>query len=75
VSPKYLTRILRFRRAADLLQGRSSLNWADHAAACGYFDQAHMIREFQEFASCTPGRFLQSLRGQAPVESAHGIET
>ena len=60
VSPKYLSRILRFRRAAEkmaTLGGQPS--WADFAVACGYYDQAHFIREFQEFAGCTPGRFLQ----------------
>jgi AraC-like DNA-binding protein len=68
VSPKYLSRILRFRRAAHRIVamrgfGQGALaqpSWADFAVACGYYDQAHFIREFQEFAGCTPGRFLQS---------------
>jgi AraC-like DNA-binding protein len=68
VSPKYLSRILRFRKAAERIgamagKGRQNLaqpSWADFAVACGYYDQAHFIREFQEFAGCTPGRFLQS---------------
>jgi AraC-like DNA-binding protein len=71
VSPKHLARILRFRKAAEAL-GQGRVNWADHAAAHGYFDQAHMIRDFHEFAGCTPGRFLQSLREDVPLESAHG---
>ena len=65
VSPKYLTRVLRFRRAAEGIQAASGSvaqpNWAAFAASCGYFDQAHFIREFQEFTGCTPGRYLQSL--------------
>lgn len=68
VSPKYLSRILRFRKAAHRIgamrgSGQGALaqpSWADFAVACGYYDQAHFIREFQEFAGCTPGRFLQS---------------
>jgi AraC-like DNA-binding protein len=66
VSPKYLSRILRFRKAVQriaTMRARRSLaqpSWADFAVACGYYDQAHFIREFQEFAGCTPGRFLQS---------------
>jgi AraC-like DNA-binding protein len=65
VSPKYLTRILRFRRAAEGIQAAAVTvtppNWAEFAAGCGYFDQAHFIREFREFMGCTPGRYLQSL--------------
>jgi AraC-like DNA-binding protein len=65
VSPKYLTRILRFRRAAEGMQAASGSadqpNWAAIASSYGYFDQAHFIREFQEFTGCTPGRYLQSL--------------
>jgi AraC-like DNA-binding protein len=68
VSPKYLSRILRFRKAVQKIgairgSGQGSLaqpRWADFAVACGYYDQAHFIREFQEFAGCSPGRFLQS---------------
>lgn len=63
VSPKYLSRILRFRRAVQkmsAMRGLGQPGWADFAVACGYYDQAHLIREFQEFAGCTPGRFLQS---------------
>jgi len=65
VSPKYLSRLLRFRRAAEEIGKAASqgdeLAWAEVAAACGYFDQAHFIRDFQEFTGSTPGRYLQSL--------------
>jgi AraC-like DNA-binding protein len=65
VSPKYLSRILRFRRAAEHIAKAANqtnpVSWAEVAAACGYFDQAHFIREFQEFTGSTPGRYLQSL--------------
>jgi AraC-like DNA-binding protein len=65
VSPKYLTRILRFRKAVEriqMLKGVAQPSWAQFAVACCYYDQAHFIREFQEFAGCTPGRFLQYRR-------------
>jgi AraC-like DNA-binding protein len=69
VSPKYLARILRFRRAADrigaLANHAAQPNFAQLAAASGYFDQAHFIREFRQFAGCTPGRYLQSLKNRS----------
>lgn len=75
VSPKYLRRILRFRGVVEKI-GRATAraaqpNWAHLAAACGYYDQAHFIREFQEFAGCTPGRFLQSPDHGGGLESNH----
>jgi len=70
VSPKYLRRILRFRKAVEritaLTTDSSRPNWADFAAACGYYDQAHFIREFQEFAGYTPGRYLQYRPTRSP---------
>jgi AraC-like DNA-binding protein len=65
VSPKFLVRILRTREAAariaDVAAKSTQPNWADLAVACGYYDQAHFIREFQQFTGYTPGRYLQSL--------------
>ncbi len=51
--PKLVARILRFRRASDLL-GASRTSLAEVAAACGYYDQAHLDRDFRDFAKTTP---------------------
>lgn len=59
VSPKLLARILRFQRALRLLE--RPLSWSEIALACGYYDQAHLIRDFKQFAGSTPGEFAQRL--------------
>jgi len=52
LSPKQLCRVLRFRRALEL--GARGLPWSLIAAEAGYFDQAHLIRDFREFTGSTP---------------------
>lgn len=49
--PKSVARIVRFNRAR-LAAGTGS--WADVAAACGYADQAHLVREFGDLAGVSP---------------------
>lgn len=57
--PKVLARVLRFQRSLRLLgaDGRAR-PWAEVAVACGYYDQAHLNRDFREFAGCTPTELL-----------------
>ena len=51
--PKTLARLLRFGRAARLLATEPS-SLAEIAHECGYYDQAHLNRDFREFAGLTP---------------------
>jgi len=56
LSPKLAGRLIRFERAREMLGGRDGPAIADVAASCGYFDQAHMNRDFVEFAGLPPGQ-------------------
>ena len=56
-TPKAFARILRFRHARLLLQQQSG-SPAAIAAACGYFDQSHMVRDFRDLGGMTPGAFV-----------------
>jgi AraC-like DNA-binding protein len=60
VGPKTAARIVRFSRAVDLL-GRRRIPLVELAQECAYFDQAHMTREFREFAGTTPSEFASRL--------------
>jgi AraC-like DNA-binding protein len=57
VAPKLFARILRFQRAVSLIDSEPS--WAAIAAQAGYFDQAHLIRDFQQFAGDAPTEFAR----------------
>jgi AraC-like DNA-binding protein len=57
MTPKRYHRIRRFQRARKRVQYPSSPDWADVALECGYFDQSHLIRDFQEFAGFSPVEF------------------
>ena len=59
LSPKLAARVVRFDRAQRMLR-TPFLSIAQVAAACGYFDQAHLTRDFVELAGCPPGRFIAS---------------
>jgi AraC-like DNA-binding protein len=60
LSPRDLRRVLRFRRAFALLDGTPRGAWSRVAVTAGYFDQAHLIREFRELAGSAPSVFFRS---------------
>lgn len=53
LAPVVYRRVRRFRRVLDLL-GNTNGSLVEVAAAAGYFDQAHMTREFNRFAGLSP---------------------
>ncbi len=55
VGPKLFARMVRFRNVLKAMSRTPKPNWAYLAADCGYADQAHLIRDFRQFAGCTPG--------------------
>jgi AraC-like DNA-binding protein len=55
LTPKVAGRVMRFERARrELLSGPTPL--ADVAAHAGFYDQAHLTREFVELVGATPGQ-------------------
>jgi AraC-like DNA-binding protein len=65
LSPKLFTRLLRFQMALDRKRA-SGTRWLDVAHDLGYFDQMHMVKEFQAFGGESPSRLLQSCGDYQP---------
>ena len=57
LAPKTLARVIRFDRAVSALRASAASSLAEVAFDCGYFDQAHLNREFREFAGTSPAAF------------------
>jgi AraC-like DNA-binding protein len=70
LGPKEAARVIRFDRVRRLLQERAAagrpLALADLAATGGYFDQAHLDREFRQLAGCPPTTWLAAEGMTAP---------
>lgn len=56
LSPKAAARVARFDRARRRAVRGGTL--ADLAADCGFYDQAHLAREFRALAGCSPTTWL-----------------
>jgi AraC-like DNA-binding protein len=61
LNAKTFAMVCRFRRASAALRGEPGpgIDWAGLAGECGYYDQSHLIHEFQQFAGETPEAFAR----------------
>jgi AraC-like DNA-binding protein len=57
--PKLFCRVQRFQRAIELARQMAAPNWALLAVECGYFDQAHLIHDFQAFSGLSPTEYAR----------------
>jgi AraC-like DNA-binding protein len=58
LAPKRYYRVRRFQRVRELVRSSLSPDWAEIALECGYYDQSHLIHDFQEFSGFTPVELL-----------------
>jgi AraC-like DNA-binding protein len=81
LGPKTAARIFRFERACRALKANPR-QLADVAQSCGYYDQAHMTREWQALAGSSPRQwiaqelpFLQDYELPSGEDDAHDAYT
>lgn len=67
VSPKLYSRIIRFQNAIKAIYFEEDLTLAKVACQLGYYDQAHLIHEFQLFTQTSPTKLLQTIQREKVV--------
>jgi AraC-like DNA-binding protein len=66
-SPKTFARTLRFQEAQRHLMFDPDADLTGLAYECGYFDQAHFIKDFRAFAGKTPTEYAERMRQMQEV--------
>ena len=61
LTPKVFCRIRRFQRVLRQVHQGRQVEWASVALSCGYYDQAHFIKEFTAFSGVNPSTYLSSV--------------
>jgi AraC-like DNA-binding protein len=59
LSPKYYARIRRIGYVCNLIAGKKKVNWQEIFYEADFFDQAHFIKDFEEFTGRSPQQYLK----------------
>ncbi|NNM24299.1 MAG: helix-turn-helix transcriptional regulator [Flavobacteriaceae bacterium] len=65
LTPKQFHRIVRFNEILALMHEQKKVDWAKVATGCGYYDQAHFIKDFQAFSGINPKKYIED-QGEWP---------
>lgn len=60
MSPRSLARIIRMRQLLTELDVGRPIDWAELATGGGWYDQAHLIRDFKHYTGSTPSRYVSA---------------
>lgn len=58
LTPKLYSRVQRFQAVLRLLSRAESIDWADAALTCGYYDQSHFNNDFRSFSGMSPTKYV-----------------
>lgn len=56
--PKSFARVAKFNKVLNVIEHTKQVEWASIAYECGYYDQAHFIKEFHNFSGLNPSAYL-----------------
>ena len=71
LGPRVLARIVRLRRLVASIDVYGEVEWTRLANELGWFDQAHLIRDFKRFAGVSPGEYAAAQRKLYSPDEAH----
>lgn len=58
LTPKYLARIFRFQKVLLQIEEQKKIEWVQITYDCGYYDQAHFIKDFYAFSGINPSQYI-----------------
>jgi AraC-like DNA-binding protein len=56
--PKSFARVAKFSKVLNVIEQQQRVEWTSIAYECGYYDQAHFIKEFHTFSGVNPSTYL-----------------
>lgn len=59
LTPKSYSNVMRFKKALEFIHANPTIDWQDTLYACGYYDQAHFIKDFKKYTNKTPRAFVK----------------
>jgi transcriptional regulator GlxA family with amidase domain len=71
MTPKLYCRVRRFQRVRALVRNVPAPDWARVAVEWGYFDQSHLIHDFQAFSGLSPVEYCRRRSEQALPNHFH----
>ncbi|QNJ98760.1 helix-turn-helix domain-containing protein [Constantimarinum furrinae] len=61
ITPKQFHRIKRFNEILKAVENKEQISWTAIAQDCGYFDQAHFIKDFKSFSGLNPKQYVNDI--------------
>lgn len=69
ISPKEYLKITRFNKVLRVFENEKTTSFSALAQQCGYYDQAHFIKDFKEYTGTTPKGYAQDDTVLMPIYS------
>jgi AraC-like DNA-binding protein len=72
LSPAALSKLLRIRRLLEEIDVSGEIPWSGLAVELGWFDQAHLIRDFKRHTGVSPSQYVAAQRSTLPIVEPGG---